>query len=899
MQKILFRYHRELSKKSNQFTVKLSNRIKRDGRWKKVKPVKIYHARDLEFVSRGVPDRALLKVALESEMDQRRIEGRFFSPDEEFTVLRISSKYLFKFIQQCGYKKVLIDGDGKPLSFKIIKNALLEVEVKENSFDLLLAGNPILGADFFIKTMPVTYFFKNRIVQLKTNIPYAFIKDIPTGETLTTGRFNKHLKEFQDDYERVKIVEVKSKKTKNVKNEKFDPVLNFGDSLTRAELFFHYRDIIIKDTNRKKVIFLESKNLEIHRDLTKENGFREILQSHGFLLREKDVQNWFLSAGSIHDVIPTLQRKGFTIRVKDAELNIDTSIKWKITSEKGGLLVGWRIVSGDFEIGASELTDAYKENRPFLKRPDGSYGLIGKEIKDLLGKLGENGTIIKGFIKFKRSEFSYISGLFDKFDGPDTDETFDKLQDFSKNFKAINRYEIDSNLSKVLRPYQILGVNWLRTLFDLGLNGILADDMGLGKTLQVLTLLQMLKKEGKLNGPALLVVPKTLIYNWELEIKKFTPLLSYYVYAGSKRKSDISYLNKNDIIITSYGLIRTEITFLCSNAWNYLILDEAHTIKNPYSMISKAIRKIPSENRLSLSGTPVENTPSDLWSQFDFLMPGFLYGLKKFKNKYSEGKENLKELHVKTKPYILRRLKKEVLGELPGKTEITLYCEFKNEQRAIYEEALSRSRDEISSDSKSFSILPLILKLRQISCHPSLAVSNLNKTITSGKMEIVFKTAVDILEGGHKILIFSQFTEHLKLTQNVFNSYQIESFYLDGKTSKRKAVIEKFQNHKKPCVFFISIKTGGTGLNLTQASYVFLLDPWWNPFVENQAIDRCYRMGQKKPVTVYRFITKNSIEEKVSELKRIKKKMEQTVIDRSDMDYTPLNDKQLKGLIDN
>ncbi|MCP4163356.1 MAG: DEAD/DEAH box helicase [Deltaproteobacteria bacterium] len=897
MQKILFLYDKKLSKKNNQFTVKLSNRINKNGCWVLVKPAKIYHARDLELVSRNVPDREILKMVLESEMELRKIEGRFFSPDEEFTVLRISSKYLFRFINNSKKKKVLIDDEGVIISFKVLENVLPEIKVNDNTFDLLIAGQSIQESDFLIKAVPVTYFFKDKIVQLRSNITYSFIKEIPVNEKLKNEKFKKVLKELRDDYERFKILEKPEDNIKVINNEKCIPSISFEDTLKKARLYFIYNGFPVNDDNSKEIIFAEKDKMKIHRNLTKEDEYKKILNRCGFLLREKEDSPWFLSSGSIYDVIPLLQKKGFEIRVKEAKLYLETRVKWKISTEKKNILVGWKIVSGDFELHEKELTDAYKEGRSFMKRPDGSYGLISQEIKELLGKLSENGTIIKGFIKFKRSDFSFVSDMFDELDSPETDTGFDELSDFSKDFSSINRYKIDKSLSKILRPYQTLGVNWLRTLFDLGLNGILADDMGLGKTLQVLTLLKMLKKEKKLNEPVLLIVPKTLIYNWELEIEKFTKDLSYYVYAGSKRISDTNLFKKNDIVITSYGLIRTEITLFCSMTFDYIILDEAHTIKNPYSMISKAIKKIPSVSRLSLTGTPVENTPSDLWSQFDFLMPGFLYGIKKFKDRYSVHKENLKELHVKSKPYILRRLKTEVLAELPEKTEISMYCEFSKEQKAIYDEALLRSRDAIDENTRTFSILPLILKLRQIACHPALAVTNLNKTVTSGKMENVLKSAVDIISSGHKILIFSQFTGHLKITENLFNSNEIKSFYLDGKTKKRTEVIENFKNFKEPCVFFISIKTGGVGLNLTEASYVFLLDPWWNPAVENQAIDRCYRIGQKKPVTVYRFITKDSIEEKVNELKSVKREMEQTVIDKSDIDYVPLNQMQLKDIL--
>ena len=339
--------------------------------------------------------------------------------------------------------------------------------------------------------------------------------------------------------------------------------------------------------------------------------------------------------------------------------------------------------------------------------------------------------------------------------------------------------------------------------------------------------------------------------------------------------------------------------------WSYLILDEAQAIKNPSAQVSQVIKKINAEHRLSLSGTPIENSPVDLWSHFDFLMPGFLQDINQFKQRYNgRDPKDLKLLREKTKPFILRRLKSQVCTELPPKTEITLFCEFSNDQKHIYDKVVLFGKREIAdkkAEQKSLSIhiLTLLLRLRQIACHPSLALPDKYKsTMTSGKHEIILETVEKIISEGHKILVFSQFTEHLKILKNTFISEGIKYFYLDGSTNDRQEVIQTFQAYRYPCVFFMSLKAGGLGLNLTEASYVFLLDPWWNPAVENQAIDRCYRIGQENPVTVYRFITKDSIEERVSELQEIKNFMEKAVISETDIDHIPLNEKRLEALLD-
>jgi SNF2 family DNA or RNA helicase len=575
------------------------------------------------------------------------------------------------------------------------------------------------------------------------------------------------------------------------------------------------------------------------------------------------------------------------------------TIRWKISADQERIKVGGTVISGDMEMAAGGLLEAFHEKRPYMTCSDGSYGLISEEISRLLQSTTAGGAMKGGDITFNRSEFSRIAALFEDVQGVETDPGFDELRYFAHHFDGIKRHAVPDDLAGILRPYQVLGYNWLRTLRHLGFNGILADDMGLGKTLQVLTLIKSLVNEGKLENPVLLIVPKTLLFNWELEIQKFAPELTRYAFTGSGRAKSPDFLKKHHIVLTSYGLLRTEITLFCSMDWDSVILDEATAIKNAGAMTTKAVKHIKSGFRLSITGTPVENSPTDLWSQFDFLMPGFLHSLKTFKDTYSAERKNLSELKDRTRPYILRRLKSQVLSELPPKTDITIFCDFADDQKDVYDRALAEARMEMADlpGNRPFALFQLILRLRQIACHPLLAIKKSRKSYGSGKLDEVFNAAAEILSEGHKILIFSQFTRHLKLVERLFTRHQIPTYYLDGKTPDREAVVQSFKTHDGPCPFFISLKTGGTGLNLSEATYVFLLDPWWNPAVENQAIDRCHRMGQDQPVTVYRFITKGSIEEKVNELKAAKKEIGDAVIDESVPAYMPYDESTLKGLI--
>lgn len=899
METIIFTYDPDLTVKSGHFTVTLTPAVKVGDLWQRDKGSRIYFVRDLAHVANCVPDKALYKIALESEMALRKIEGRFFSQDQEFTRLRIATRHLFPFITGCQKKRILIDPNGVCTSFRMVLDILPEIGFDEDILTLFIAGKPLEKRETMFSAIPVTLLRGNTIIQIAPSVTYNFLKTIPVGKTMSGPEREALLRGYAEQPEKIRIRSTGKANTKTLKNIRPYAVLNFDDDLKKAQLFFDYRGVRISDMDPRHPVFDLKQQIEIHRDPKEETRIRELLGTLGFYSRTDEPFNWFLALQSIDSVVPVLRKEGVVVRLNRRTLAPKVAVQWKISSDKTKIYVGGRVISGDFDMGAGALFQAYQENRPWLKRPDGSYGLIGDDLKKILSELTGNGAVKGNNVTFNRSDFSYISSMFEAYEDTRIDQNFEALRTFAGQFDGIRRYPVPQALTPILRPYQILGFNWLRSLRDLGLNGILADDMGLGKSLQVLTLIQSLIDENLLSGPVLLIAPKTLIFNWELEIKKFAPDLSYYVFAGIGRYKDPDFLKKHHIILTSYGLLRTEITLFCEMTWDSVILDEAHAIKNPHALVSRAVKKIPCSTRISITGTPVENSPSDLWSQFDFLMPGFLRGLKSFKDTYGTGTKKLSELRQKTKPYILRRLKNQVLEELPPKTDMTLFCDFTDDQKAVYDQALFTARQELSEfeGKSSFKMLRLILRLRLIACHPALAVKKSRKSLGSGKMDAVLHSAMEILAEGHKILIFSQFTRHLKLVEQQFHRLKIPTYYLDGKTSDRGKVVQSFQTHEGPCPFFISLKTGGTGLNLSEANYVFLLDPWWNPAVENQAIDRCHRMGQKQHVTVYRFITRGSIEEKVNELKMIKQKIEEALIDESIPNVLPVDEDTLKTIL--
>jgi SNF2 family DNA or RNA helicase len=477
-----------------------------------------------------------------------------------------------------------------------------------------------------------------------------------------------------------------------------------------------------------------------------------------------------------------------------------------------------------------------------------------------------------------------------------------------RNFDAIDDYELPENFEGILRPYQHAGYNWLRFLNDYQFGGCLADDMGLGKTVQTLALLAHEKIENP-GFTSLLVMPTSLIYNWELEAKKFTPDLKILVYSGTQRLKDPWKFRGYDIVLTSYGIIRLDIDILKDFYFNYVILDESQAIKNPTSNIAMAVNKLKSKRRLILTGTPVENGTMDLWSQMNFVNPGLLGNQNLFKKQYllpiekQNDKDKASRLHAMIKPFILRRLKSQVAKDLPEKLTNVKYSDMTPEQEKVYEEVKSYYREKIIGElagggrgSQQFTLLRGLTQLRQIANHPKLVREDYQDN--SGKLEDITYMLQETISEDHKVLVFSQFVRHLSIVRQYLDEQEIPYAYLDGATKDRQGQVEKFQNDDKIKVFLISLKAGGVGLNLTKAEYVFLLDPWWNPAVEAQAIDRAHRIGQENKVIIYKFITRGSVEEKIMALQDRKLALAGELISNEESFMKSLDNEDIRALLD-
>jgi len=479
------------------------------------------------------------------------------------------------------------------------------------------------------------------------------------------------------------------------------------------------------------------------------------------------------------------------------------------------------------------------------------------------------------------------------------------------DFEELEDICLPQNFEGNLRPYQKAGYNWFHFLKSYHFGGCLADDMGLGKTIQTLALLQKHKEDTEAAGgkaTSLVIMPTSLIYNWLAEAKKFTPQLRLMVHTGTFRYKSPEVFANYDVVITTYGISRIDIELMKAYFFDYVILDESQNIKNPSSKSFQAVKQLKSRFKLILSGTPVENSVNDLWTQMSFINPGLLGAQQFFQNEFvtpiekKKDEDKARKLQALIKPFVLRRTKEQVATELPPKIENLFYCQMSEEQAEVYEKVKSEYRNELlkSLEDGTFAktqiqVLQGLIKLRQIANHPIMIDQEYEGD--SGKFENVVHTLATVLEGNHKVLIFSQFVKQLNIYREYFDTEKIPYAYLDGSTQNRGDVVKQFQEDAQTRVFLISIKAGGVGLNLTEADYVFILDPWWNPAVEQQAIDRTHRIGQTKNVFIYKFITKDTVEEKILALQQRKLNLSRALITTEDSFIKSLSVEDIKEIL--
>lgn len=715
-----------------------------------------------------------------------------------------------------------------------------------------------------------------------------------------------------------------------------EPELSFENSLTGIPILslkFRYgnKDFLANNTNSNSV-YLEKKDDEytfykFNRDFNFEKSIIGSLKQLGIRFQESTLVPTDVTSTDpvliFYRLIQWTQQNqpalsNLNIRVNQNKLeqkyftgNYD--LKFQITDSGDWFDLYAVVTFGSFKFPFIRLKKHLLKGIREFELPNGEIAILPSEWFSRYSDLFPFSKTEGDTLHIKKHHYALLQSAFNQTDKRYKEE-FEKLN----AIEDIPINETPAGLKAQLRSYQSDGYNWMDHLRAFHFGGCLADDMGLGKTLQTLTLLLKLKKPSQfppipllfsnqdeqpslfpqpnptknIQPASLIVVPTSLIHNWENEIRKFTPSLKSYRYVGIQRRKNTNLQAISqyyDIILTTYGTLRNDADTLASFPFYYVILDESQYIKNPVSKTYKAALQLKSEYRLVITGTPIENSLMDLWSQINFLNPGLLGNLKYFKQEYilpiekhnDEDQQN--KLRKLIRPFILRRTKDEVARDLPLRTEQTIYCEMNSEQKELYETEKSAVRnqilenvDHLGVNKSAIIVLQGLTRLRQIALHPTLVKDDYQGE--SGKFNEILRNLSSLMAEKHKVLVFSSFVSHLRLLAQAIHGKGWAFSVLTGHTIDREKAIRDFQENENTRIFLISLKAGGVGLNLTSADYVFLTDPWWNPATENQAINRAHRIGQDKKVFVYRFIARHSIEQKIQSLKEKKSQLAEQFI---------------------
>lgn len=685
----------------------------------------------------------------------------------------------------------------------------------------------------------------------------------------------------------------------------------------RAALQFDYRDFTVPESAEVQCQYNKTARRLTWRDYKSEAAAAQRLVALGatpYDKRSPVSYGWDIPRSRLTHLLSELPNEGWKLeaegkafrRADRFEAELSTGIDW---FDLNGTM--------DFEgqlVGLPALLAALARNERTVILPDGSIGLIPEDFIERYGMLSGLGAVEGNALRFERSQASLLDALLASQPEVRADQAFADYRARISRFEGIMPAEQPAGFVGALREYQREGLAWLRFLEDFGMGGCLADDMGVGKTAQVLALLETRREfrreiasNGSRPGPSLVVAPRSVIFNWKQEAARFTPQLQILDYTHAERRSSFKEIESHDLVLATYGTLRRDIVELRKIRFDYAILDEAQAIKNLASDSAKAARLLTANHRLALSGTPVENHLGELGSLFEFLNPGML-GSTSAGRLAGRSLKNADEstrllLGRALRPFILRRTKGQVARELPTKTEQTLYCEMPQEQRKLYNELRDHYRrallgriDATGIGSARMHILEALLRLRQAACHPGL-IDDQRREGSSAKLEALMPKLREVIEGGHKLLVFSQFTSFLSIVRDRLGAEDIPYAYLDGQTTDRQACVERFQNDAECPAFLISLKAGGLGLNLTAAEYVFLLDPWWNPAVEAQAIDRTHRIGQTNQVFAYRLIARDTVEEKVMQLQERKRRLADEILTAENSSFSSLSRDDLEVLL--
>ncbi len=663
-----------------------------------------------------------------------------------------------------------------------------------------------------------------------------------------------------------------------------------------AELSFEYEDRSVAEKTASRGIYDPSSRRFLRRDDALEKAAAEQMQAAGIRFTAGAWLaggGWTLTPNKLPQVVRNLAESGWKLSAEGKLFRQPGKSSASVASGVDWFELHGAVAYGETKAQLPKLLAALKRGETMVVLDDGSYGLLPEEWLRRFGHVASMGEVEGDHIRFRPSQAGVLDALLAAQPALDCDEAFRHVRTELAQFSSIGPAEQPAGFNGCLRDYQREGLGWMHFLRQFSFGGCLADDMGVGKTAQVLALLESrraLRAQAQLEAPSLVVVPKSLIFNWKQEVQRFTPQLRVLDYTGLGRNiaREKDEFSSYDVILTTYGTLRRDAVHFKDKVFDYVILDEAQAIKNGNTESAKAARLLRAGHRLALTGTPVENHLGELWSLFEFLNPGMLgtsgsFLLAAASRRDLDG-ETRKLLSRALRPFLLRRTKEQVARQLPPKIEQTIYCEMETRQRALYNELRDHYRDallrKIGSQGigkSKIQVLEALLRLRQAACHPGLVDRKFVKD-PSAKLGVLMEQLHAVIEEGHKALVFSQFTSLLTIVRASLASDGIEYEYLDGKTVDRQARVERFQKDPGCPLFLISLKAGGVGLNLTAADYVFILDPWWNPAVEAQAVDRTHRIGQERQVFAYRLIARDTVEEKVLQLQETKRNLADAII---------------------
>ncbi len=892
-----------------------------------LKNVKDYYQLDADFLQTTKKDTKILSLNRNSAYyyspplcqefkinDKTKLK---FEQFKEMTELLATVPYTY--IRNCKFSNKLRKRDLSPIRISSTP-AELFFELSERGNLLSLAAKFKIGeetvsltASSLSKTLVSAFFIKNKeTLYLHQNFAQVLAIQEYVAETpvLKAKMEDADLffEQIVQPIAQAIPVSIKNLKTLKLEKVKMTPkhkqlfISDLGNFVIFEPVIVYDQDTAIKLLQKGDPFKKEKNTVTAHeRDSEAEKAFLDILvdlhpdfagqHQHDFFFLTYDQlleNDWFFKFFEhIEDEdievfgVNDLKRLKYSPHRASVSTHIKSGIDW--------FDVEIKLSFGKETVSLADLRKAVVQKSRFIRLKDGKLGVLPEKWIKKFEAYFRLGEIKDKKIKVSKYKFTLIDQLFNEISDQKIVKELAAKRKKLKAFTNIKKVALSKNLTAQLRPYQKEGVNWLHFLDEFQWGGILADDMGLGKTVQILSLLQ--NQIDQKNKPNLVVVPTSLLFNWQNEFQKFAPKIKYHIHYGTDRTKDIQELAQNDVVLTTYGIMMRDIELLKSQKFNYVILDESQAIKNVLSQRYKAACLLQANNRIAMTGTPIENNTFDLFAQMNFLNPGFFGSQAGFKRDYSkpidthQDSERAQELQKLISPFVLRRTKEQVAKDLPPKIEDYIYVNLEDNQRKVYEAFRNQYRDmllgKIEEDGLNKSkmyVLEGLTKLRLICDSPAL-IKDESYAGESAKITALLEHIRDIAPN-HKMLVFSQFTKMLALVQEALDKEGIPYEYLDGKRNQkqRKASVENFQNNPEIRVFLLSLKAGNTGLNLTAADYVFLLDPWWNPAVESQAIDRTHRIGQDKHVIAYRMIAKDTIEEKILKLQQRKKKLASDLI---------------------